>query len=641
MDKNVGNVDLEELKRAREELMQEKMSESAEADMISVEQNVAEEQTATADVQDIENNPNVSRVFERPEPQQPTNEDELGIDIEALVNEVYGQPLSSEDLFEDQPETNQAVVEEQPVAVSEKPVEVESQPVALPQQASEARDFSVYDSFAAFEVAGASPVASAPVQEEPTTPSVQSEPVQEEKTEVLDSDLNLDEMINQINQEIEEKEAKAEESVQEELVEEKPAENELFDSLSAFEVGGFSEPTTSIQEIVNEDKVDEDPFAGLGSFEFDAKPEEPAAQEMQEDAEVVSEEFDVQEPVETVENSVQEDDFSAQLVGSLSDLEQMLKADAEKSAQLDAEIKKAEQEASAIESADGEETEDVQEDDQADDLTSNIEPYKYVDVIDLEEFKNSDKLTYVMGKDADGNMHYGNLRDNYNLVVFGKENEHTNNFVHSILLSLILKNSVNEVNFVMCDSKANSKFEVYNKSSYMYFNRIAKTNKEILDILIELNKELEERYKLLSDIGVKSIEQYNIIAKNDNLKPLPYIVTVFNNYSKAIQLTESDKINTCLYQILKFGRIAGMYLILVANNTIMSNEINYNLPTRIAFKLDEASKSLTTLGEEGAENLSSDGDFLCSTVGAEKLSHLKVATLTSNEIELLIENIEE
>ena len=57
--------------------------------------------------------------------------------------------------------------------------------------------------------------------------------------------------------------------------------------------------------------------------------------------------------------------------------------------------------------------------------------------------------------------------------------------------------------------------------------------------------------------------------------------------------------------------------------------------------LDEASKSLTTLGEEGAENLSSDGDFLCSTVGAEKLSHLKVATLTSNEIELLIENIEE
>ena len=84
-----------------------------------------------------------------------------------------------------------------------------------------------------------------------------------------------------------------------------------------------------------------------------------------------------------------------------------------------------------------------------------------------------------------------------------------------------------------------------------------------------------------------------------------------------------------------------MYLILVANNTIMSNEINYNLPTRIAFKLDEASKSLTTLGEEGAENLSNDGDFLCSTIGAEKLSHLKVATLTSNEIELLIENIEE
>ena len=204
-----------------------------------------------------------------------------------------------------------------------------------------------------------------------------------------------------------------------------------------------------------------------------------------------------------------------------------------------------------------------------------------------------------------------------------------------------MKNTINEVNFVICDSKADSKFEVYNKSSYMYFNRIAKTNKEILDILIELNKELEERYKLLAEIGVKSIEQYNIIAKNDNLKPLPYIVTVFNNYSKAIQLTESDKINTCLYQILKFGRIAGMYIILVANNTIMSNEINYNLPTRVSFKCEDSEMSLATLGDDGAESLAKDGDFLFSTVGAEGLVHLKVASLTANEIELLIENIED
>ena len=270
-----------------------------------------------------------------------------------------------------------------------------------------------------------------------------------------------------------------------------------------------------------------------------------------------------------------------------------------------------------------------------------IEEFNFVDVIALEEFKKGDKLTYLLGKDELGNNVYGNLRDFYNMVVFGKTQNTTNNIVHSVLLSLILKNNIQDVNFVICDSKADSKFEIYNKSSYMYFNRIAKTNKEILDTLIEVTKELEERYKMLAAAGVKSIEQYNIIAKNDNLKELPYIVTVFNNYSKAIQLTEADKINTCLYQILKLGRIVGMYLIIVANTTIRSEEINYNLPTRIAFKVDEEFDSVSTLGYSGAEQLISSDEFLYSTIDSDKVTHLKAPTLSETEIELLVQNIED
>ena len=685
MEKNVGSIDLEELKRAREELMQERgLTEEAPASSFepaddAVEYNQTDSyadgsQESTAE--DPLDNPNVSRVFER-QPAQPATqkpEEDDDIDIDALVNEVFDDSYESqfgesiEQALEDtedyrfEKEQEDVQIEAEEVeSVEEKP-----EPVAVSQPepvVEENRDFSVYDSFAAFEVNDGA-AAAAPVQ-----PIAEPEPVASssdiaEIDSKIDSineklaeswgndayaDFTLDNSIPQLNGET--KHFVEEESVEEQPQEEPQPVEETFSSLDAFEVAQEEPVQEEVQEEVeeNEDEltdadVNDMAFAslsGLGSFDFDAAPQKPddaaVAPIAEEETEIVvenaSEDF-----AEEHTPAQEEPEESMSMVSSLSDLEKMMKEDEERVAKLDEEIEKLEQQVRTGEILEEEEN---AEETPAPSAYKTIEPYKFVDVINLDEFKDSNKLTYVLGKDEQGVMHYGNLRDNYNLVVFGKENEHTNNFVHSVLLSLILKNTVNEVNFVICDSKADSKFEVYNKSSYMYFNRIAKTNKEILDILIELNKELEERYKLLAEIGVKSIEQYNIIAKNDNLKPLPYIVTVFNNYSKAIQLTESDKINTCLYQILKFGRIAGLYIILTANNTIMSNEINYNLPTRISFKCADSTMSLTTLGEDGAEKLSVDGDFLCSSIGAENLMHMKVASLTANEIELLIENIED
>ena len=712
MEKNVGGIDLEELKRAREELMQER-AETGEEPVSAFEPvqesslDNAESSYADAQSSSIIDNPNVSRVFEReaPKQQEPQPEEDDDLDIDALVNEVFSGEY--EDLLEtqtdsfdkteeldidsmmndssndiiDQLSTSMAEENESHVEVdveSETPVEesIATAPASVPESsAEESRDFSVYDSFAAFEVnSGFAEPVSQPSTPEPVAEPEVARPVVAEPQPMQESEDDLTSKLNALMVDLSEQETSAsdfefqtksieEESAKEDVVE----EQDDFPSFEQFEVeeDESQEPQTipSVQEY---EASDDGSLSSLGAFDFDQPKaensviEEPAEDMVEESPvfedfnENVSPETEIvventiasdvkeQEPTEETaseEESAPVEEDTMSMISSLSDLEKMMREDEERAAQLDEEIQKLERQVQTGEL--DEEDEEVDETPETASTYPKIEPYNFVDVISTDEFKDSDKLTYVIGKDEQGVMHYGNLRDNYNVVTFGRENEYTHNFVHSMLLSLILKNTINEVNFVICDSKADSKFEVYNKSSYMYFNRIAKTNKEILDILIELNKELEERYKLLAEIGVKSIEQYNIIAKNDNLKPLPYIVTVFNNYSKAIQLTESDKINTCLYQILKFGRIAGMYIILVANNTIMSNEINYNLPTRVSFKCEDSEMSLATLGEDGAESLAKDGDFLFSTVGAEGLVHLKVASLTANEIELLIENIED
>lgn len=714
MEKNVGGIDLEELKRAREELMQER-AETGEEPVSAFEPvqesslDNAESSYADAQSSSIIDNPNVSRVFEReaPKQQEPQPEEDDDLDIDALVNEVFSGEY--EDLLETQTEsfdkteeldidsmmndssndiidqlsTSMAEENESHVEVdveSETPVEesVATAPASVPESsAEESRDFSVYDSFAAFEVnSGFAEPVSQPSTPEPVAEPEVARPVVAEPQPMQESEDDLTSKLNALMVDLSEQESSDSDfELQTKSFEEEPAKEDVveeqddFPSFEQFNVeeDESQEPQTipSVQEY---EANDDGSLSSLGAFDFDQpKAEKPVIEEPAEDmveespvfedfnenvspeTEIVVENTiasDVKEPTEdsqeetaSEEESAPDEEDTMSMISSLSDLEKMMREDEERAAQLDEEIQKLERQVQTGEL--DEEGEEVDETPETASTYPKIEPYNFVDVISTDEFKDSDKLTYVIGKDEQGVMHYGNLRDNYNVVTFGRENEYTHNFVHSMLLSLILKNTINEVNFVICDSKADSKFEVYNKSSYMYFNRIAKTNKEILDILIELNKELEERYKLLAEIGVKSIEQYNIIAKNDNLKPLPYIVTVFNNYSKAIQLTESDKINTCLYQILKFGRIAGMYIILVANNTIMSNEINYNLPTRVSFKCEDSEMSLATLGEDGAESLAKDGDFLFSTVGAEGLVHLKVASLTANEIELLIENIED
>ncbi len=701
MDKNVGSVDLEELKKAREELNQERGIET-DPNMYA-DYNPNREESVSEPVQDYVN---VDSVLSEPVQEEPQSSfeqeyhedskpaesfDNFNVQSENVGNVEHLNPeieLSEDEIDELVDDLVELITGEgssdSSTAVSEK--------VEQPEPLS---DFSAYDSFSEFEVANsyAPPV---PMDEEPSKveetaeiSEVQAEPAQEvneepvvavepeiepKNEEDFTNPATTEGLINFDSFEVESNAEKAEDvspeqineitenSESENLDESKseedfinPATTEGLINFEDFE-NPLAETESSETEVDVSEQEDLDPMDSVVSDDevnteessvneelLETEEDEVDSLEIEQQtsdaaetyAEKNGENADVSAPAANRETSAEEltnanvhNDNETEIIGSFKQLEELLGS---------------EEEAQAIlsEIASEEDQEEQQEIKKPKITFAEIEDYKFVDVISTDTFTNSNKLSYVLGKNESGELVFGNLRDSYNVGVFGKETTELNNLIHSMLLSLIMKNSVNEINFIICDSKADSKFEVYNKSSYMYFNRIAKTNKEILDTLIELSKELEERYKLLAEIGVKSIEQYNTIAKNDNLKPLPYLLTVFNNYSKSIQLTNADKINACLHQILKFGRIVGLYLVIVANTVITSGEINYNLPTRLSFVAEDVNRSLTTLGVAGAESLPSSADILYSSVEQEKTQHLKVAHLTKPEIELLIENIEE
>ncbi len=306
----------------------------------------------------------------------------------------------------------------------------------------------------------------------------------------------------------------------------------------------------------------------------------------------------------------------------------------EEQARKEAELKAAEEAAAAIEEV------EIEPEEPTVGAYQKIEPFKFIDVISTEEFKDQDKLSYVLGKDSEGEIVYSNLRDTCGTVMFTKNEDVVFNSFSSILLSLLLKNTADDIQFVICDAMFDSEFDVFNDSSYMYYNRVAKNNREIVDSLVGLSKELEERYNNLVYSGVKSISAYNLQAEERGMKPMPYLVLFMNNYAKMVQFLDSDRINVCLHNILKFGRLVGIYAVVASASDIERSDINYNLPTRICFKSADIDDSISAVGREGAEQLIDEEDFLYSTIYDEEVKHLRVADITRAEIELVIENLE-
>lgn len=274
------------------------------------------------------------------------------------------------------------------------------------------------------------------------------------------------------------------------------------------------------------------------------------------------------------------------------------------------------------------------------DLLPSIEDFKFIDIIKSNSFMESDELTCIYGMDEKKNVICQNFKDFYNVGIFTENDDEVFKLFSSVILSLTLKNSSYAIKYAICDAKNGSKFDAYNDLSHLFFNRIAKTNGEIIDTLTEISNEIEKRYEYLAKIGAKNIESFNEVMKKENIAPMPYIILFFNNYTRAVLLDDSDKINTNLFNILKFGRLVGIYVNLVVFDEKLDDKINFNLQTRISFKAEDKTSSVNRIGKSGAEKIENNDEYVLKTLSNEGFIHLKVPNISQKEVELLIKNIE-
>lgn len=267
-----------------------------------------------------------------------------------------------------------------------------------------------------------------------------------------------------------------------------------------------------------------------------------------------------------------------------------------------------------------------------------IERFQFVDVVSTDEFRNNGNLTFLLGRDEKNNDLYVNLKDSFNIGIFGNNENELVKLLNSMILSLMLKNSQSDFSLILCDPNNASKLNFYQDSAYMFYNRIARTQRELFDVLSDLTNEIEERYSKLAMIDAKSIDSYNEMVREDF--KIPYILLCYNGYSNLASNDYYDEINVLLYNILKLGRLVGVYVVLASENPPTNSHVNYNLSTRISFKSESKDESISRLGLESSEKLSVNDEFYWANILNDKLVHAKVPELKISEAKVLLQNIE-
>lgn len=540
-EKNVGSVDLDELKRAREELNQER---------------------------GIETDPHM---YDNYNPDRDKTEQESSAEDEKTEKVEITEDISSE--FD--AESTESSTDEK--------LQDEGTDASVELSDSEEKNFDAYDSFADFEV----------------------------KENMPDDDnfVDADEPL------------KSEDENQEDAVK-FTDENE-----DDFVIDSLTDDTDNVDTATIADSFSDDDDKNSEDSDIEENSSSNTDDDLSDESSSQADENNLSEldslkSFEIENNSDEKTDISStEVINDLKKLNEMLEEDDKKTEELErlAEEKNIEKKKKQF---------------------KFINSFEFIETIATGDFKNSDNLSFILGKNEDNKIIYANFRDIYNVAIFGTDKDKIYEFFSSVILSLSLKNTNEDINFVICDSKAASRYDDFEKSSFMYYNRVAKTNKEIIDSLVELVKELERRYEVLVEFDCKSIEAYQKIAKENGLATMPYILTIFNNYTKSSQLADANKINNCLINILKLGRIVGMYLFLSADFEIPNSDLNLNFPSRITFKAQNEADSISAIGEVNAEWLDTDGDILFYNIFDRAPKHLKIAHISKDEVKLIIENIE-
>jgi len=256
-------------------------------------------------------------------------------------------------------------------------------------------------------------------------------------------------------------------------------------------------------------------------------------------------------------------------------------------------------------------------------------------ILESSEFQNGKyKLPIALGIDIGGKPIIADLTELPHLLIAGATGSGKSVCINNVILSVLYKLSPEKVKFLMIDPKR-VELNIYNGIPHLLIPIITDTSQAI-KVLNWSISEMEKRFKIFAESGVRNLEGYNEYVRNINngTEPLPYIIIVIDELAD-LMLSSPVKAEESLCRLAQMTRATGIHLIIATQRPsvdIITGSIKVNFPSRIAFAVSTQVDSRTILDVNGAEKLLGNGDMLFSPVGASKPIRAQGAFVIEKEI---------
>ena len=251
------------------------------------------------------------------------------------------------------------------------------------------------------------------------------------------------------------------------------------------------------------------------------------------------------------------------------------------------------------------------------------------EIIATERFNKKEiKLPVALGKSISGVPIVGDLSAMPHLLIAGTTGSGKSVCINTIILSLLYKYSPEKCNLILIDPKM-LELSTYEGIPHLLCPVITEAKKATAALGWAV-REMENRYKLMTSVGVKNIDGYN----DKNEKHMPYIVVIVDEMSD-LMLIAGKEIENYIQRLSQMARAAGIHIIMATQRPsvdVITGTIKANFPTRISFQVSSKIDSRTILGEQGAEQLLGNGDMLFMS-SANKIVRIHGPYVSETEIE--------